>query len=382
MQKKANEIQYVLVLGLAIYSLLFAIVYSTVGFDTISTNIKALRRTIVKPEVNSLMLSDKSFNKNLFARVEIERPLESDYSYRSGGSIGLGVYLPELELYSGSMFEYKQILDYEEKIDHKLQYLLYFNAWGDQDKDFPSEAFNQLRSLELTPIITWEPWSRDFDNPTQVQRRYSFESIIDGDHDRYIREWAKDAKETESLIILRFAHEMASEPGIKIWYPWQGQPEEYINAHRHIVNIFREEGVSNVKFMWNPLEFSGDIVDLYYPGESYVDYIGLTVLNHGKEAHPFSWNRCNWLYEGQYNWAKTYDHPIIITEIGSAEQGGSKAEWYGDCFDRVVASDKVIGLISIEIPEDHKYPVVDWRIDSSTAAFDAFIEAISDRRFK
>ena len=40
----------------------------------------------------------------------------------------------------------------EDIIEKKLEYMLLFKSWGDQDSAFPVEYFPYLRKLELTPV--------------------------------------------------------------------------------------------------------------------------------------------------------------------------------------------------------------------------------------
>ena len=63
-------------------------------------------------------------------------------------------------------------------------------------------------------------------------------------------------------------------------YPWSHwTPTEYIAAYRHFVNVCR--GVaSNAKFMWSP-RGEANLRD-YYPGNDYVDSIGLSGFGYQK----------------------------------------------------------------------------------------------------
>ncbi len=67
------------------------------------------------------------------------------------------------------------------------------------------------------------------------------------------------------------------------WFPWHagGQAANFVGAFRHIVTAMRSVPGANYTFEWNP-----DIGDLgvgdlaqYYPGDTYVDYVGLDVYD-------------------------------------------------------------------------------------------------------
>jgi len=57
-------------------------------------------------------------------------------------------------------------------------------------------------------------------------------------------------------------------------------PATYVAMWQHVVNYFRSAGVTNVKWVWAPNVDGGDgSMAAYYPGDSYVDYVGLDGYN-------------------------------------------------------------------------------------------------------
>lgn len=301
-----------------------------------------------------------------------------------GGRIGLGVFDPTME-----NTNFQSIIDFEDMVNHKMEYVLLFRAWGDSDSLFPSEDISYLRTLNLTPIITWEPWKRDFDNPTVLQPEYSLVSIANGNHDTYIKSWAQAARNANIKIVLRFAHEMNSKEGYKAWYPWQGESDNYKKAFQRIVDIFKQEGADNVKFLWNPFLYDGSgPMDPYYPGDKYVDYIGFTAINLGnnigKITGQFQWRDCNDLIAEQYKAVEKWNKQIIVVELLSAEQGGSKADWYSQCLAMIPQYTNIIGVISVQVGDDKVWAQapIDWRINSSKESLKAFVEGIKNKAYK
>jgi mannan endo-1,4-beta-mannosidase len=316
--------------------------------------------------------------------AETEKFPTSKLSLNPAGRIGLGVYLED-----SYKTKFQSVLDFEDKIDKKLEYIHFFSAWGDADRDFPDFYFDYIKSLKLTPIITWEPWKRDFDNPNIIQPEYSLASINTGAHDEYIKEWAKKAKEQDSPIILRFAHEMTTPTGTQIWYPWQGDPENYKLAFQRVVSIFRENSVNNVTFMWNPLAYDGSgSVEPYYPGDEYVDYIGFTIINLGdsvsKVGFKYTWQSCSTLLAKQLEGTKDKNKPIIVAELLSSEKGGNKSEWYLECLDLLGKTPLIVGVVSSQVEEDTTWTTqpIDWRVDSTPASLEAFITQVKKSSFK
>jgi beta-mannanase len=327
---------------------------------------------VLKPAVTS------SATTSTQTSTQIPLP-KSDYAFNSNGRIGLGVYLEQaLEN------NLQPVQDFERLIQHKLEYVLLFRAWGDSDKHFPLEIFPYLKSLQLTPVFTWEPWKRDFVDPAAPQPEYSLKTIIDGEHDTYIREWAKGAAAANHPLVIRFGHEMTTKPGTRVWYPWQGRPNEYIAAFRHVVNIFREEGATKTKFLWNPIYFT-DVEDVvpYYPGDAYVDIVGFTIINIGDltglNHENYDWRSCHQLFDLQFTSIKNINKPVLIVEMLSSEFGGSKAQWYGECFAEMQQRQSIIGAISYQKAGELRWSntAIDWRVDSSNSSYRAFLVGIN-----
>ena len=121
--------------------------------------------------------------------------------------------------------------------------------------------------------------------PTRLQGFYErYERTLNGFHDAYITQWARDAKAagqaTGKPIILRYAHEATG-----YWFPWSvgrfdNTKENYKAAWRYVWKIFEREGaLPYVRFMWStvfPYKWA-------YPGDKYVKFVGITVLNFGAD---------------------------------------------------------------------------------------------------
>src|SRR5262249_37398206 len=127
----------------------------------------------------------------------------------------------------------------------------------------------------MLPIVAWEPW--DYTHGVN-QPAYRLSAIYGGHYDTYIRSWATGIAALRIPIVMRFAHEMNGS-----WYPWCEQsngnrPGDYIRAARHVHEIFTAAGARNVTWMWSPnVTYPGARpLSSLYPGDSYVDWIGLS----------------------------------------------------------------------------------------------------------
>ena len=78
---------------------------------------------------------------------------------------------------------------------------------------FPTSQMNTVRNLGIIPFFTWGS-----DNSTNGysgnQSQFTLASIINGNHDTFLTQWATDAKNWGHPLFLRFDWEMNGN-----WYP-------------------------------------------------------------------------------------------------------------------------------------------------------------------
>jgi beta-mannanase len=194
---------------------------------------------------------------------------------------------------------------------------------------FPSALAKGLKQRKITPFIWWQPTDPD-DPDKSVYGRHK--NIIAGKHDAYIRTWAKAAKAHGGPVIIRFAHEMNSD-----WFPWGierqfgNTAKTFVKAWRHVVTLFRQAGARNVKFLWSPYNAERGGYKAFYPGNGYVDYVGVTSLNWGNER----WRDLSGLLQRPMQNLRNVSRsggnrqgkPVILPEVGSNHLGGDKASW-------------------------------------------------------
>ena len=297
----------------------------------------------------------------------------------ASGHVGLGLYadgLPYDRFASAQRFE---IL-----VRHKMLYVLWFTSWGGEDRAFPTEYVRLAADNGWIPILTWEPWVRNFGNLGTLQPAYSLSSIASGQHDEYIRSWARAARAVNVPIVLRFAHEQSTEPGKRIWYPWQGDPEGYKAAFRHIVSIFRQERADKVQHLWSAM-WLNSWAEEYYPGPEYVDWVGTTILNHGTSPPTEfgRWYTFRDLFWGQYQAALAWGKPIMLTELASADQGGDKAIWVREAFVAMAVEFPLVQAVALlEVTSDREWPQINWSVSSSRESLIAFRESVTGPYFK
>ena len=224
----------------------------------------------------------------------------------------LKVLPPESGAYQGAFADFGgaeqdvslgKIREFEALSGKKLAWAYFGNHWWEGKLEFPKANVDVCKVAGVIPYIRFSPWS----DMTQLRadRLISMQGIIDGNFDAGLREWARAARDSGTAIMMEFGPEVNGR-----WFPWNGKwnggsrkdkygdpswpdgPERFRDAYRHVVDLFREEGALNITWIlhvdanWSPEE-SWNEMRYYYPGDEYIDWIGVSVF--GRQLPQYSW---------------------------------------------------------------------------------------------
>ena len=279
------------------------------------------------------------------------------------------------------------ILDFNNLVQRDMHMIMWYQ---DFSCSFPTSSCQDISASGAIPHITWEPWLN-----WGAQNIY-LDDILGGTYDSYIRGWAVGAKSFGEKLFIRWGHEFNGN-----WYPWglanngagtktgYGDPtkydgaERFVNAYRRIHGIFEAEGATNVEWIWAYNVYSvpnepWNAPELAYPGDGYVDWIGIDGYNWGTTQTWSSWQSFNEVFAQAVNLASTRwpSKPIMIAEFASAEEGGDKAAWI-DAIPSVLEGWPQVRAITWF----HIYKECDWRVNSSQSALEAFRRMIKNPIF-
>jgi mannan endo-1,4-beta-mannosidase len=248
--------------------------------------------------------------------------------------------------------------------------VVFFLQWPDDPsaKNFPRKALTATNAFGATPVVTWEPMTLGRGGDQAVPGQ----AILDGIYDGYIQDFAVKARAFGKPMILRFAHEMNLAR-----YHWgttekeygPRSPELYKKLFRHVADIFRRAGAYNVRFAFCPNAESRpnepwNSLSAYYPGDDYVDVLGLDGYNFGTTRNA-----------GEHGWTSVFrsfpeifgaafremralspDKPFFVFETACALEGGDKSAWVKDMIGTLV-SWRVVGFAWFEADKE-----ADWRL--------------------
>jgi hypothetical protein len=201
--------------------------------------------------------------------------------------------------------------------------------------------------------------------------------------------WANAVKGFGAHVYFTFNHEpeaSGSDPN--------GTAAEFIAAWRHVIDLFRANGVTNAEFVWIMTDYSFWRTDSrqaknYYPGEAWVDDIA---------EDAYNWNDCRpGIDNGWKSLQQIADpmrrfgllHPgkhLMLTEWGSVEDPsvlGRKGQWIRDA--ATVLKSPGWGSFDVALYFDsthpNGYPNCNWRLDTSASAMSAFAAVGADPYF-
>lgn len=289
---------------------------------------------------------------------------------------------------------------FEEHARKKVSIIHFGRSWYSHGEplNFPTTAFDNIRNHGSIPLFSWS--SRDYlNNDPDFRSRV----VTSGTYDSYIRQFALDAKAWGHPFFLRFDWEMNGW-----WYPWaEGQlgtgtaifngnrPGDYVAMWRHVHDIFTQVGATNVTWVWCINQMSNTSVGQHpplaqiYPGDDYVDWVGMDNYNRYADWESFhtmnTGSGTHWLlntYQALLDIAPA--KPIMLAEFGSKEDpdnGQRKADWLTDALTVQLPANfpqiKAIVYFNWNTTTDPANPDSSIVIESSLAAQTAFANGLA-----
>ncbi len=271
------------------------------------------------------------------------------------------------------------VSDFETMTGKGVSLIHFSSPWQDCSSNpcsyytFPTTPFNNIRNHGAIPFFSWSSQS----TPSNVNEpNFSLSTIINGNWDSYVTSWATAAKSWGHPFFLRLDWEMNGN-----WFPWGvgangNTASQYVQAWRHIHDIFTSVGATSVTWVWcpniDPNNIFAPIANLY-PGDAYVDWTCLDGYNWNTP-----WMSFDQMYGSTYKQLVTTvapSKPVAIGEISSTEAGGSKASWITDVLTNQLPTryPQVKALVWFE-----KYDSgMDWPIETSSTSKAAFSAGIA-----
>lgn len=239
----------------------------------------------------------------------------------------------------------------------------------------------------VTPLLSLEPTWHGLPPEGLLER------IASGQVDDRLEKLARDLASADGTVLVELGAEMNARFGA----PWQAErnggeaaPAGFGRAWRHVVEVARASGASNVRWVFAPSAGNPythhptgpshwNWYGHWYPGDRYVDFLGLHAFNHAREQGawvPFielvTGDAADWMLDDMV--ARFPGRRVILGELATSEHPGrpeAKAEWIVDAYRRMRGCSAVAGAVWFDMDKE-----TDWHLDSSPASAAGYASAV------
>jgi len=251
-----------------------------------------------------------------------------------------------------------EVARFESLIGRRLGLRSYYVAW---EEEFPTESHRRDIAAGRTPLLAWYP-------------PHDLASVATGRWDSLVRARARATAAFPAPLLLRFAAEFNGR-----WSAVSGRQGDFISGWRRLVRTFRSAGADNVGWIWCPSALEPAVAAedwrTYWPGDSYVDWVGMDGHNWGATRSWSTWRSFEAIFSRLYGDYQRHK-PIIVCEVASSERGGDKSAWIRDM--HVQLTTRFSAVKAVVWFDTNKE--TDWRVNSSPGALAAFRALAADRR--
>jgi len=258
--------------------------------------------TVIYPSAQVRAAKPFTDREILQAKILIEQDQYKLAKFEPPQGAYLGAYIIQDTLIDGNMAKFMEITG--KKHVSFFKYVAYGSP-------APVAWIEECQVLGVVPHIAFEP-------------NQGLDKVED---DIYLRKFARDLNETGSPIFMRFASEMNGN-----WTSYSGDPPKYIEKWQLLHDVLAEEA-PQVMMVWTVFTFPQKTVLSYYPGDSYVDWVGVNIYNviyHNNDLRMRADNEDPLaLLDYVYNTFSTRK-PIQISEFGATHYTITDQRYYVD----------------------------------------------------
>lgn len=191
----------------------------------------------------------------------------------------------------------------------KLDRSMFFTSWSLPIIQTYSETIANNTGTEI--IVAWQPTT--------------WADVLTGAKDAYLKEQCAVAKAwAPKTLIVRLAHEFNGNWKVGFG-SFTESAAEFKAKWQYVVNFFKAEGVTNIKWAWNPNTWGGaSTMDptTYYPGAEYVHVFGVDAYMKEGQVAKTPTEMIGTYYESMHAIDPTKD--FYIFETGCCPSGKDK----------------------------------------------------------
>jgi hypothetical protein len=174
------------------------------------------------------------------------------------------------------------VVRFEKELETKAAWVYFSNNWS-ESRRFPISTCDWIKRLGKIPYVRL--MLRSDLEQGHAESLFTLRNILQKKFDTDLQLWARDAKAFGAPMLIEWGTEPNGE-----WFSWNGKwnggakegPLRFVEAYRHIVDVMRNEGATNLTWVWHvnwfdQPESAWNHFEKYYPGSDYCDWVGLSV---------------------------------------------------------------------------------------------------------
>jgi mannan endo-1,4-beta-mannosidase len=261
----------------------------------------------------------------------------------------VGVYEP------GAPGSWSKLADFTDATGIKPGIVEYYSSWHEP---FSTSFAQTARDHDAYVLVQLQP------------NGVTLASIAAGGSDAYLRSYADAVVAFGHPVILSFGHEMNGT-----WYPWgegHTSPATFVAAWRHVVQVFRAAGASNVTWLWavNSIDGADGALSQWWPGASWVSWTGIDGYYY-RATDTFGS-----VFGSTIADIRTFSTaPLLIAETAVGTTADRESQI--DALVAGVRAARLAGLVWFDEAQHAGLYHQDWRLEDDPDALAAFTAAVA-----
>ncbi|MES2592442.1 MAG: glycosyltransferase [Bacteroidota bacterium] len=244
----------------------------------------------------------------LFSYSSLDDSNVPEYKEKELGGFYVGTTLAE------GAEKIEKVNELERNVGTSLNVISFSQQWNNDSVPFATDLMEAIRSHGSVPYISWTPINFK-DSSARI-----CSDIEKGLYDTYLNKCAVFFRNYKDPVFITFTINTAQTEGYAAVKSWQ-----------YLYSFFNNLGVSNLTWVWCPSNAS-EIA--YYPGEKFVDWIGVNCMNYSKDVKAKDWYSFSDIYNPYRNTFGNFKKPVMITSVGCAGSA-FQAGWYKNALDDI-----------------------------------------------
>ncbi|GAB3727210.1 glycosyltransferase [Spirosoma lituiforme] len=202
--------------------------------------------------------------------------------------------------------------------------------------------------------------------PTDTTERSTqafLKSIVRGQRDAALRTWAQNVRQMQRPVLISFLPEF-DDPAHLYGLRQDTSLGLYRQAWQYIVRVCRQQRATNITWVWCPTQPS--TVVTYYPGTTYVDWLGFAVVNNPALAVDHKEHSFAALFQLPHTTVRSHvaysirQKPILITRLESVTDNTPDRQWTLDALELMKERYPTIRGVVFSKPSDLQAVPVTW----------------------